>query len=234
MIKRIFSIILVVFTALSSGLVASSYSENLYYIDLPDTFSEQKSNQFVDKDGNTIIVHISPRHKLQEEIPKGIESIYDLGDSITSMLPSDESVNAEFGNFDKYEITTFTKNDYKCLHVKFSAVINNVPKYMDVYRTYTNNSIFNIFISSSDETFAESESIKNTLNSFTIKNNQATDSLDESEILVPKLLQRNATFYKNIMKIYIISIIARAIISILTVAIVLLIVKSRNNRNNQK
>lgn len=130
MIKRIFSIIFIIFTVLSNGLVALLYSENLYSIDLPDTFSEQKSNQFVDKDGNTLIIHVSARKN-------EIESIDNFDDSISSMFPSTESVESEFGGVDKYETTTFTKNDYECLHVKLSAVFNDALKHVDMYKTYT-------------------------------------------------------------------------------------------------
>lgn len=234
MMKRIFSIIIIVATFLSSELIALSYSENLYYIDLPDTFSEQRSNLFVDENGNSITVYINPIKRLQEGVSEETKSIYDFDDPMNNIFPSAESIESEFGKIDNYEITTFTKNNYKCLHFRFSAVINNVSEYIDVYRTYTNNSVFNIFIGSSDETFAKSESIKNVLNSFTIKNDQGTDNLDSVEDLVPKLLQRSEPFYRNVIKFFIISILARKVLSILTVAIVLFVVKFRDGRNDQK
>lgn len=68
------------------------------------------------------------------------------------------------------EVSTFTKNNYPCLHYRSNLSFGEYNTYTDTYQLVSGTTAYTLTVSSKDLTFLDSQEIKDAVNSFTIKN----------------------------------------------------------------
>ena len=91
----------------------------------------------------------------------------------------------KYNDFLVKEVTTFTKNNYPCLHYISSLSAGEENMYSEIYQLVSDKTAYTITISSNDAKFFDKQEIKDMVNSFTIKNykpyafdNSKTSKLD--------------------------------------------------------
>lgn len=95
----------------------------------------------------------------------GILSSEDMENIINPLLDS-----MKYEDFLISEVSTFTKNNYPCLHYRSNLSFGDFSTYADTYQLVSGTTMYTLTISSKDLAFLDSQEIKDTVNSFTIKN----------------------------------------------------------------
>ena len=77
--------------------------------------------------------------------------------------------NMEYKDFLVKEITTFTKNNYPCLHYISNLSLGDQNIYTETYQVVSDKTAYTLTISSNDYNFFSKQEVKDMINSFTIK-----------------------------------------------------------------
>ena len=199
--KKKFSILTILFIILAMPLSILAYSNDLYEIELPSTFTENAvQHQFNDANGNNINLQISTindasefqysneflsalTNQLKDRIDsykaevKGtlLEQYQNAYQGILSNEAIEDIINPlvdamKYEDFLISEVSTFTKNNYPCLHYRSNLSFGDFNTYTDTYQLVSGTTAYTLTVSSKDLAFLDSQEIKDTVNSFTIKN----------------------------------------------------------------
>ena len=75
----------------------------------------------------------------------------------------------EYKDFLVKEVSTFTKNNYPCLHYISNLSIGDESLYTETYQVVSDKTAYTLTITSHDSNFFEKQEVKDMINSFTIK-----------------------------------------------------------------
>ena len=158
------------------------------------------SNQFTDAAGNNINVQISTvddasdfqysnefLNTLTDNLKNSIDSYKsdvketlltqykNAYEGILSVEAIEDIINPlvdaiKYEDFLISEVSTFTKNNYPCLHYRSNLSFGDYNSYTDTYQLVSGTTLYTLTISSKDLSFLDSQEIKDSVNSFTIKN----------------------------------------------------------------
>ena len=169
-----------------------AYSNSLYEINIPSTYSEIGENNFTDSQGNSVNLVISSFSYSDGELYtiKNLDSIVDklyeefdeykmnfkeeLKQQYGSYL-SDEDIEEYLKSFTlksiiDREVVSFTKNNYKCFHILSNYSFGDTDLYIDQYQVVSGNQLYTLTITTGQKEYLESSEVKNIVKSFTIKN----------------------------------------------------------------
>lgn len=96
---------------------------------------------------------------------EGILSVEAIEDIINPLVDA-----IKYEDFLISEVSTFTKNNYPCLHYRSNLSFGDYNSYTDTYQLVSGTTLYTLTISSKDLSFLDSQEIKDSVNSFTIKN----------------------------------------------------------------
>lgn len=187
-----FSIIFIFFIIPYS---VNAYSTTQYSIDIPSTYVQVSENSFTDEYGRNINVQIVPFSGSGKGSPYTEEGLNKLTDNLINGLDkykedakkllieknekyetnlTDDQIDEYINSFkcisiEKKEITTFSKNEYKCFHIIAHFSMGGIDYYANQYTLVSGNSIFTLTASSGDINDFNNYEISKAINSFTIK-----------------------------------------------------------------
>lgn len=195
----IFMFILVIF--FNSSL---AYSNLSYSIDIPSNYNKVGDNSFSSAKGHNINIQIvyykgttSEKFYTEERLNKIVNDMSDdidtykeemrkklkeknekYGNSLTEEEINQYADSYRIDSVEKKEITTFSKNNYKCFHIITKFTMGESSTYSNQYIVLLGNYIYTLTISAEDSSEFDSVELVNTINSFTIKEDKNT--YDES------------------------------------------------------
>ena len=214
--------------------ICLAYETEEYSIDIPEGFSLSKS-AFSDAEGNSINVNIldynqsenvsqfytnSTLDYVTNEVKSGTEEYRnsvrnslkeEYGDSYTDEQIESYVSTINYNDMVKKEVTTFTKNNYKCLHFISDLSLNDSHFYTDQYETVSNGKIIVLTVSSFDRDFFEKDEIKAAIDSFTIKNFVDDAEVDASNTIFGMQKDRAIKAGIALLVIIVVSIIIKVI-----------------------
>lgn len=167
------------------------YRTSKYQIEMPSSYTKVTEGSFTDENGDNINVQVNSFHGgfsgfTEEGLNQYVNSLNEnLGDvkEKTKQLAkerygeyiSEDEIDKYVTDFkidsiDKKEITTATKNNYKCYHVAITCSSGEKKMYMEYWEFASNNNIYLLAASASEKSKLQSEDVKYAINSFTIYN----------------------------------------------------------------
>ena len=189
--KIVYSFLLLIFSLSVIGSV-NAYSTSEYTIDIPSTYRKATEGSFTKENGNNVNIQIAPFSKsskktfTEEEFNNLTKNIYSEIDQIREDMKkniqkrygeylSESEINEYVKSFkcnsiDKKEITTATKNNYKCYHIITNCSAGDYNYYAEQYSFISNNKVYTLTVSVEEKSDLQSSEIKNIVNSFTINN----------------------------------------------------------------
>ena len=192
--KIVLSLLLFVFI-LSIFTRIYAYNTSEFSITVPGTYKEETENSFSKEDGTNVNVQITPSKGVdainytEKELNYLVNQIETKFDSYKDELKvelkkqygnsvSEERINEVVQNFkcnsiDKKEITTATKNKYKCYHIIANISAGTYSYYIDQYSFASNNKFYTLTASAQELSTLETDEIKGIIDSFTIVNYKA-------------------------------------------------------------
>ncbi len=230
-------IILLCFISLIFNSCCYAYSTNKYSINVPDNYSISDADSFTDSDGNNINITITTTNNASNfkytkaNLEKLVDMYYTQFDELKMSLK--EQLHQKYGyklsntQIEEYlssfkinsvitkEITTFTKNNYKCFHIMLEYSILGEKMYGEQYATASASEIYVLTISHRNINVITNNSTKKEMvDSFTINNYKDVES--DSNTVLEKILM--------------------AAVSVVIIVILYNIIYNRNNNknNNQK
>lgn len=169
-----------------------AYSTSKYSIDIPSTYKKATEGSFTKANGSNVNVQITPflgssinafteeeLNNLTRNINSGID---DLRDEMKKNIKerygeylSDSEINEyvkffKCNSIDKKEITTATKNNYKCYHIIANYLVGDYNYYAEQYSFISNNNVYTLTACVEEKSYLQSSEIRNIVNSFTITN----------------------------------------------------------------
>lgn len=183
-------------------------------------YSEEFLNALVDQIKNNI-------DQYREEIKKQLIEQYEAGFAGLNVSKEEieEIVNPlveqmEYKDFLVKEVTTFTKNNYPCLHYISNLSIGDENIYTETYQLVSDKTAYTITIASNDVTFFGKQEVKDMINSFTIKDyKEYAFANEKTKIKIPTVL---------------IYAIVGGLLGMLSKAIQSLALKKRNKNKEEK
>lgn len=241
MIKKIISTTFLLAIIASVNLTALAYSTDQYDIEIPDSFIQQSEPDiqddtvtFVSSENENCVIYIRyQKNTLDFEFSETNLNFFKEAFAY-GLDAQDES---QYGNNNiTGEITTFTKNNYKCFHYNTEYLINDdATDYSEMYITKSDNVCYIIGIVSDNKEFFELESTKNIINSFTIKNyTPETDKLDNIPFTTPENFNISNFNFNNFTNIYSALLSGIIAISMLFKVIAIIIALAIVKKNNRK
>lgn len=197
MINKIFIIGFIIFLLVFQS-TTYAYSNDYYSISIPSSYSKIADNFFMDQDGlniNVVVDSHSYKYKGEVYTEEHLNDLIDRFKAITEeeMLDVLKSTYNQYGVEYKEEelkelsksikiettgtkeITTFSKNNYKCFHFILKITLGEYSYYTNQYQVFARNNFFTLTITGNDLDYFKTQDIKNTINSFTIKNFQEVE-----------------------------------------------------------
>lgn len=184
-----FSIICIFFVIPYS---VNAYSTSNYSIDIPSTYRKATEGSFTKENGNNVNVQVVPftgsssNAFTEEGLNSLIKNINSEIDNVRTEMKKtikerygeylsdseiDEYVKSfKFESIDKKEITTATKNNYKCYHIIASYSAGDYKNYAEQYSFISNNNIYTLTAGVGEKSDLQSSEVRNIINSFTISN----------------------------------------------------------------
>lgn len=186
------SFVITMVLALILGLcgVVNAYSTDDYSIDIPSSYVETTKGSFLNEEGFGINIEVTNNLFVgdpytEENLDKFVKEINDNMDSYRDEMVkslkesygayySDEYIKAYVDSFkcnsiDLKEITTVTKNNYKCFHIIANYQMGDYSYYCDQYQISSGDKLFTITISNIDKNNLLNDDMKKALDSFEIK-----------------------------------------------------------------
>ncbi|MBR1653776.1 MAG: zinc ribbon domain-containing protein [Clostridia bacterium] len=193
--KKFFTIFLLLFLILFF-YQSFAYSTSNYSIDIPSDYNKISNKYFVDEKGQAIQIQIEPNefssskdpyteeglNKFVRELEIQLENNRDelkkqlykekdmYGFNMTEEQISEYVDSFKLESIERKEITTCTKNDYKCFHILVKCSMGDTYYYVDEYIIMSADEVYTLSISCFDINDLYSKKIKNVVKSFTIKN----------------------------------------------------------------
>ena len=194
--KRKVLIFSILFLFIFSNFVFS-FSSDKYSIDIPDGYQENKENSFTNEEGKNINVGITKSNQTvydadiytEENLEEIFNKIEDQLEYAKKELKKQlnqqnksEGLNLTEKQIDDYvetfkiekvvkkEVTTFSKNNYKCFHIIIKYSMGESSYYTDTYQVQSGNEIYTLAINEPNLEDINTDTHKKVVNSFTIKN----------------------------------------------------------------
>ncbi|MBR3255458.1 MAG: hypothetical protein IKF97_04495 [Clostridia bacterium] len=201
--KKSILISLVFITILSLCGMVNAYSTSKYSIDMPSTYYLVTEGTFADKDGKSINVQISKGDSngdpyTQENLDRLVNEMYNNVDAYKEQISAslkesygsyytDEEIKEYVDSFkcksvDTKEITTVSKNKYKCFHLVANYEMADYSYYCRQYSIMSGNDIYTITVSAQDKLDLDSQVIEDALDSFTITNYEEPKATNTGDI----------------------------------------------------
>lgn len=165
MIKKFISMICLTLILATVNSTSFAYSTGQYDIEIPDSFIPRDENDtqdyissFVSAENENFEIYIVFR----EDVLSFDISEENLGVFMQIFKPEYTSTTVTS------EITTFTKNNYKCFHYDMEIPFCDTVDYMETYVTKSGIDYYFITLVSDKKELLELESTKDIINSFTI------------------------------------------------------------------
>lgn len=147
------SVILLLVVSIATSVNAYSTSE--YSIDVPSSFKEYGTAIYRMDNGNNFNVQVTSYDEKKDGYPYTQANLDNL---VKQMEGSGAKIK-------KQEITTCTKNNYKCMHL-----MSEIYGYIcDQYAIVSGSKIYTITVAVSDEKDLEDADVKAIVNTFTLK-----------------------------------------------------------------
>lgn len=212
--KKCISAFFIIMICIIFSSNSSAYSNDKYSINIPAGYSEVKENTFKDENGNTIQVQTKSfsddisgeevytqsnletwANSLKEGVSKYKNNLKELliaENNLKGNTLTQEEIDKYVESFEtdiiKKEITTFTKNKYKCFHVIIKLSTGDFLFYMDNYTVTSGKELYSLSISANDINSFNSDLITDTIDSFTINNLKSYQETSFIADLIPNLL----------------------------------------------
>lgn len=206
--KIICSFLLFIFIFNIVGSV-NAYSTSQYSIDIPSTYRKATEGSFTKENGNNVNVQVVPfsgsssNAFTEEGLNKLTKNINSEIDNVRTKMKktikerygeylSDNEIDEYVKSFkcdsiDKKEITTATKNNYKCYHIIASYSAGDYKYYVEQYSFISNNNVYTLTASVGEKSDLQSLEVRNIINSFTISNYK---NPEKSSFFSDKLLSK--------------------------------------------
>lgn len=190
--KKIFCVFLLFIFIFSLVGNVNAYSTSNYSIDIPSTYRKATEGSFTKENGNNVNVQVVPftgssSNSFTEEglnqLTKNINSEIDnvrtemkktikerYGEYLSDSEIDEYVKSFKCESIDKKEITTATKNNYKCYHIIASYSAGDYKYYAEQYSFISNNNVYTLTASVGEKSDLQSTEVKNIINSFTITN----------------------------------------------------------------
>lgn len=205
--KKIITVLMTLILLTSICTYVNAYSTDKYSIDIPDTFAKVVEGSFSNAEGVNVNIQVTPYtyknekiyteqtlNQIEKEMITGIEKELDatkkqLKDQYESYL-SEEQINQlmdsfKFEKVETKEISTVTKNNYKCFHLISLCSMGEEKYYSNQYIIFSKTNNYTLTIASSKKEDTETEEMKNVVNSFTINNyEEPVQSSSSNPILI--------------------------------------------------
>lgn len=187
----------------------NAYSTSQYSIDIPSTYRKATEGSFTKENGNNVNVQVVPfsgsssnvfteegLNKLTNNINSEIDNVRtEMKKTIKERYGeylSDSEIDEYVKSFkcesiDKKEITTATKNNYKCYHIIASYSAGDYKYYAEQYSFISNNNVYTLTASVGEKSDLQSAEVRNIINSFTISNYK---NPEQSSFFSDKLLSK--------------------------------------------
>lgn len=208
--KKILSVLTIFLMLVSLCTFANAYSTSQYSIDIPSTWKQNAANSFMGSGKNSANIQITKStygmgnpytqdnlNKLVNELHNNVDAY--KNDMVNSLKQtygtymSEQKIREYVSTFkcnsvDVSEITTCTKNNYKCFHIIANYEMADYSYYCNQYSIISGNYVFTLTVSASDKTDFDKEEMKGIVDSFTINNYQAPSELPFSPIVMGALI----------------------------------------------
>ncbi len=207
--KKIFCVFLLFIFIFSLVGNVNAYSTSQYSIDIPSTYRKATEGSFTKENGNNVNVQVVPftgsssnafteegLNKLTNNINSEIDNVRtEMKKTIKERYGeylSDSEIDEYVKSFkcesiDKKEITTATKNNYKCYHIIASYSAGDYKYYAEQYSFISNNNVYTLTASVGEKSDLQSAEVRNIINSFTISNYK---NPEQSSFFSDKLLSK--------------------------------------------
>lgn len=207
--KKIFCGFLLFIFIFSLIVNVNAYSTSQYSIDIPSTYRKATEGSFTKENGNNVNVQVVPfsgsssnvfteegLNKLTNNINSEIDNVRtEMKKTIKERYGeylSDSEIDEYVKSFkcesiDKKEITTATKNNYKCYHIIASYSAGDYKYYAEQYSFISNNNVYTLTASVGEKSDLQSAEVRNIINSFTISNYK---NPEQSSFFSDKLLSK--------------------------------------------
>lgn len=187
------------------GINAYAYSNDDYSIYIPSQYTEIFENNFVDDNGLSISIVINShaykgeiytKDNLNELVKETmsiskediLNSIKNVNEQLNTSHTEDELENLansiKIETTSIQEISTFSKNNYKCFHFILKITLDDFSYYANQYCVFSKTEYFILSISGYDINYFSNPEILKTIDSFTINNYQ---EIEEEESLSEKM-----------------------------------------------
>lgn len=195
--KKSILISLVFLTILSLCGMVNAYSTSKYSIDMPSTYYLVSEGVFSNIYGNSINVQVTQGDSsgdpyTQENLDRLVNEMYNNVDAYKDQIAA--SLKETYGDYyteaeirayvdsfkcnsvDTKEITTVSKNNYKCFHLIANYQMADYSYYCKQYSIMSGKDVFTLTISAQDKSDLEDKEISDAIDSFTINNYQTPGS----------------------------------------------------------
>lgn len=190
--KKNIVISIVFILILSLCNIANAYSTSLFSIDIPESWESDATDSFVNENGDNVNVQVTTsafgtgNPYTQANLDMLVDEIYNNMDSYRDEIA--KSLKESYGEYiseseikeyvdsfkcdsvDLSEITTCTKNNYKCFHLISKYSMEDYSYYCNQYSIVSENNIFTLTVSTEEKEDFENSELKGIVDSFTINN----------------------------------------------------------------
>ena len=172
-------------------ITVNAYSSEEYTIVVPDTYTENPKNVFAKQDGNNFNIQITENESGKfyynddflneitdsfvkdmdlhiDEIKEKVKEQYK--GILTEQQIEDYISTIKLNGLVSKEVTTFTKNNYPAFHYVMNYTYGETNYNIEFYQLASDNKIYTLTITGIDDTYRNSDEIKEILDSFTITN----------------------------------------------------------------
>ena len=201
--KKSIIISLVFITIFSLCGMVNAYSTSKYSIDMPSTYVLVTEGTFSDVDGNSINIQVSQGESsgdpyTQENLDRLVNEMYNNVDAYKEQIKA--SLKETYGNYytedqikeyvdsfkcksvDTKEITTVSKNNYKCFQLVANYEMADYSYYCRQYSIMSGSDIYTITVSAQDKLDLFTQVVEDALNSFTISNYEEPKATSTADI----------------------------------------------------
>ena len=193
--KKSILLTLVFILVVSLCTLANAYSTNNYSFDVPSTWSSAgQAGVYKNSEGNGVNVQITKfagdagNPYTEENLKVLVNTVENDLDTYRDELAAslkqtyglrvtDAQIKQYVSSFrcksvDLSEITTCSKNNYKCFHIVANYELKDYSYYCNQYSIVSGNEIYTLTLSAEDKDDFDTEEMKSVVDSFTIKNYQ--------------------------------------------------------------
>ena len=198
-------LITLIFLLLSLCGVVNAYESSKYSIELPNYYLSMAQDTFSDANGNTINIQVSKgdgngNPYTQENLDRLVNEMYNNVDAYKEQIA--ESLKETYGSYyseeqikpyvdgfkcksiDTKEITTVSKNKYKCFHIVANYEMGDYSYYCKQYSIASGDEYYTITISAKEKEDLFPQEVSDSIDSFTIKDYQEPKAVNKTGSII--------------------------------------------------